>query len=146
MVIFKENRVKKIIRNCIYYLVLMIFITFVFKFFDLSDKSYIDFGYYFLAGAIGLCFSTNKICLEFDDNKEVLRVYYSHILGGGKSHNIAYNHLSFNVRNHDLLAVLLQKSDLMIYDLVGKKIEINNLETIDNSKLLLKKLNEICKT
>ena len=121
----------------------MIFMTFVFKYFDFSKKTYIDFLYYYIVGVIVFCFSTRKICLEFDDSNKILKVYFSHILGGGKEQNIAFNNLVYKEQYPDFFTVLMQKSDLVIYDKIGKKVEINNLEIIDNSNLLSKKLSEI---
>lgn len=72
-------------------------------------------------------------------------VYKAHILGGGIQQIISYKNLSFKENYPDFLSFVLQKSDLILYDSKGKKVEIKSLDDINDSQMLLKKLETICK-
>lgn len=147
---YKENRFKKIRKSSISFLLFMIAITLFFKNFDLTEKSYFDFLIYYSLGIVSLgivslCLSSRKICLEFNDKEQTLMVYKAHILGGGIQQIISYNNLSFKENYPDFLSFVLQKSDLILYDSKGKKVEIKSLDDINDSQMLLKKLETICK-
>lgn len=145
MDIYKENRFKKIRKSSISFLLFMIPITLFFKNFDLTEKSYFDFLNYYSLGIVSLCLLSRKICLEFNDKEQTLMVYKAHILGGGIQQIISYKNLSFKENYPDFLSFVLQKSDLILYDSKGKKVDIKSLDDINDSQMLLKKLETICK-
>lgn len=84
-----------------------------------------------------------KITLVFDESNQLLRIYHVHILGGGKQQIISYENLSYKEFHHNFLMTIFQKSELVIFDALQKKVEITNLDNINDSDLFLKKLSSI---
>ena len=134
MKIFKENRVKKIVRSCIYLLGITALILPTIDHFFHTEKSLnrIIFGY--CIACITIILQTRKLTLYFDDSGQALKVVNSHVLGGGSETTIMYRELKIKLQNSESpKKLILNTDDVIIYKNDDKVFEIPYLDYVSDS-------------